>query len=393
MAENPTHEELERQVQELKTDYTQLEKKLHEAESLTEEIMTYMTEGLVLTDTRGTVIFINQRLSEMLGYLPEQIIGKCWLDIVPAEQQAIAQEAEARRAKGHTDRYEIILRRKDGHKFPVMIGAGPRFDKQSNEFIGIMGVVSDITERKLAEEALRHRLIYEQMLSRISTMAIQYEGLERFLNDSLAILGETLDVSRVYLFEYHHETDSLDNTVEWCASEEAPQKDALQGLPAAAFPWWMTVLKDGGTICFSDIEDIPDEGAKEMLRPQGICSILVVPLFVADRFHGFIGFDECRFCREWPEEDVELLLAISRIIAGAEYKRQANETLEKKIDERTRHLQDALEKVKTLRSMLPICSYCKKIRDDQGYWNQIEEYIGKHSDTQFSHRYLPRTMC
>ncbi|MDZ7663768.1 MAG: hypothetical protein U5K27_00290 [Desulfotignum sp.] len=65
--------------------------------------------------------------------------------------------------------------------------------------------------------------------------------------------------------------------------------------------------------------------------------------------------------------------------------KQANETLEKKVDERTRHLQDALEKVKTLRGMLPICSYCKKIRDDQGYWNQIEEYIGKHSDTQFSH--------
>ncbi|MDZ7666114.1 MAG: PAS domain S-box protein [Desulfotignum sp.] len=155
MAEKPTYEELERRVQELKTDYTQLEKKLHEAELFSEEIMTYMSEGFVQTDIRGNILFINQRLSEMLGYLPEQIIGKCWLDIVPAEQQAIAQEAEARRLQGHTDRYEIILRRKDGHRFPVMIGAGPRFDKESNEFIGTMGVVSDITERKLTEEALR----------------------------------------------------------------------------------------------------------------------------------------------------------------------------------------------------------------------------------------------
>jgi len=81
MAEKPTYEELERRV-------WSLEKELHEARSFSEEIMTYMSEGLILTDTRGTVIFINQRLSEMLGYLPEQIIGKCWLDMVPAEQQS-----------------------------------------------------------------------------------------------------------------------------------------------------------------------------------------------------------------------------------------------------------------------------------------------------------------
>lgn len=90
----------------------------------------------------------------MLGYLPEEIIGKCWLDIVPIDQQAIAKDVEVRRSQGHTDRYEIILRRKNGEKFPVLIGAGPRFNKQSGEFIGTMGVVSDITERRLTEEAL-----------------------------------------------------------------------------------------------------------------------------------------------------------------------------------------------------------------------------------------------
>ncbi len=190
-------------------------------------------------------------------------------------------------------------------------------------------IFHDITARKRAEEKLRHRLIYEKMLSRISTMAVQHEDLERFLNDSLTIMGETLHVSRAYLFEHHHETDSMDNTVEWCAPEESPQKDNLQGLPSGAISWWMATLKEEGTICFSDIEDIPDEGAKEILRPQGICSILVVPLFVAGRYHGFMGFDECRFHREWPEEDVELLLAISRIIAGAVYKKQSEEEIKR----------------------------------------------------------------
>jgi PAS domain S-box-containing protein len=52
-------------------------------------------------------------------------------------------------------------------------------------------------------------------------------------------------------------------------------------------------------------------------------------------------------------------------------------------------LQESLAEIKELRGILPICSSCKKIRDDQGYWTQIESYIGKHSDAQFSHGICP----
>ncbi|MEE8329367.1 MAG: response regulator [Thermodesulfovibrionia bacterium] len=52
-------------------------------------------------------------------------------------------------------------------------------------------------------------------------------------------------------------------------------------------------------------------------------------------------------------------------------------------------LQDALAKVKTLSGLLPICASCKKIRDDKGYWNQIEAYIAEHSDAEFSHGICP----
>ncbi|MEE8542098.1 MAG: hypothetical protein V3S66_10605, partial [Desulfobacterales bacterium] len=50
-----------------------------------------------------------------------------------------------------------------------------------------------------------------------------------------------------------------------------------------------------------------------------------------------------------------------------------------------KELQEALAAVKTLRGLLPICSYCKKIKDDRGYYHQIESYIQKHSDAEFSH--------
>ncbi len=55
-------------------------------------------------------------------------------------------------------------------------------------------------------------------------------------------------------------------------------------------------------------------------------------------------------------------------------------------------LQKALQKIKQLSGLLPICSHCKKIRDDGGYWNQIETYIDRHSEAEFSHGICPECM-
>lgn len=52
-------------------------------------------------------------------------------------------------------------------------------------------------------------------------------------------------------------------------------------------------------------------------------------------------------------------------------------------------LREALSKVRTLSGLLPLCSYCKKIRDDKGYWNQLEAYLQKHSEADFSHSICP----
>lgn len=60
-----------------------------------------------------------------------------------------------------------------------------------------------------------------------------------------------------------------------------------------------------------------------------------------------------------------------------------------KIVRLNRSLKTALSEVRTLQGMIPICSSCKKIRDDQGYWNRIESYVSKHADARFSHGYCP----
>ena len=55
-------------------------------------------------------------------------------------------------------------------------------------------------------------------------------------------------------------------------------------------------------------------------------------------------------------------------------------------------LKKALDEVKTLSGLIPICTNCKKIRDDSGYWTQVEHYISKHSDIDFSHSICPDCM-
>ncbi|GEM_PF-1414397 len=63
--------------------------------------------------------------------------------------------------------------------------------------------------------------------------------------------------------------------------------------------------------------------------------------------------------------------------------------IEKKQEKLLKELREALTKVKTLSGFIPMCASCKKIRDDKGYWSQVEAYIGKHSEAEFSHSICP----
>ena len=63
--------------------------------------------------------------------------------------------------------------------------------------------------------------------------------------------------------------------------------------------------------------------------------------------------------------------------------------LELRVNERTAKLQEALEQIKTLRGIVPICSHCKQIRDDEGFWSQVEHYVEDHTHVKFSHGICP----
>jgi DNA-binding NarL/FixJ family response regulator len=82
-----------------------------------------------------------------------------------------------------------------------------------------------------------------------------------------------------------------------------------------------------------------------------------------------------------PFDPQELHIAIQMAMLKHKSDKEKKELIEK--------LQEALNKVKILSGLLPICASCKKIRDDDGYWQQIETYIAEHSDLEFTHGLCP----
>jgi len=105
-----------------------------------------------------------------------------------------------------------------------------------------------------------------------------------------------------------------------------------------------------------------------------------------------LGFENRYRCRDgtyrwfrWnaaPDASWSVIYSVARDITA---QREAEEERERLV----RELQTALAEVKTLQAILPLCSYCRKVRDDEDYWHSVESYVAKHTDTRFSHGICP----
>ena len=90
------------------------------------------------------------------------------------------------------------------------------------------------------------------------------------------------------------------------------------------------------------------------------------------------------------EEPFELIfLDLDRVNQGLKEEIEIRLKTEREKEKLIDNLQQAMVEINTLQGMLPICSFCKNVRDDQGYWNCIEEYFSKHSELVFSHGLCP----
>lgn len=87
-----------------------------------------------------------------------------------------------------------------------------------------------------------------------------------------------------------------------------------------------------------------------------------------------------------------LLITESDAVATMSELQEEMVNLTRELTRKNRELENARSKIKVLSGLLPICMYCKKIRDDEGYWGQLEAYIDHHSEAQFSHSICPDCM-
>ncbi|MCA1746694.1 MAG: GAF domain-containing protein, partial [Bacteroidales bacterium] len=176
---------------------------------------------------------------------------------------------------------------------------------------------------KSTNQALEYSLRQQELVSEI---ALEMNSLKSFpdqINSTLHKIGTHTEVSRVYIFEDSADGTTSSNTFEWCNEGIESQINILQDFPYEALPSWKKHLEKNGRIFSEDITLLPAD-MQEVFEPQGICSIIAYPLYVKERFFGFIGFDECVRKKRWSRTELELLRTLSGIVANA-YEREQME--------------------------------------------------------------------
>ncbi len=124
-----------------------------------------------------------------------------------------------------------------------------------------------------------------------------------------------------------------------------------------------------------------------------LVSRFVISLFACPFLWGYINWQNSRYGVEVENRPVLAILQqvaeIARELTLAQEEIICRQQAEKQLNKVVAELQQALSEVKTLRGFLPICASCKKIKDDKGYWRQLENYISAHSEAEFTHGLCP----
>lgn len=169
------------------------------------------------------------------------------------------------------------------------------------------------------------------LILNFSSLLIQSpnQQIQAAIQTTLSRLGEFADVDRVYIFEYNSADDTVDNTYEWCSAGTNPEIENLQGIPFAAVPRWQEKFLKKEYVYIPKVREIDPQYhiEKQILEPQGIISLLTIPMFYGDTLIGFIGFDAVKSERLWSEDHINLLRLAGEIIAGTIYRRRFEEEI------------------------------------------------------------------
>jgi len=160
------------------------EETLRESEERYRHLVETMNEGLAMAGRDYVFTFVNEKLAEMLGYSREEMIGRHLLEFVHEDYQSFMNDQMAKRRMGETKSYEIDWRAKDGRRVYTLVSPRGFYDSEG-QFTGSLGVLTDITDRKRAEEALQkaHAELELRVQERTAELLSTNEQLKREIED------------------------------------------------------------------------------------------------------------------------------------------------------------------------------------------------------------------
>lgn len=154
------------------------------------------------------------------------------------------------------------------------------------------------------------------LMMRVFSALYSSADIDAGISQILELVGRTYDVSRVYIFEDSEDGKLCNNTFEWCNEGIAPCIEQLQNVSydEDLCGEFLSCFNDDGIVYCQDIDDLPP-AVMSYLNEQGIKSVLHCAIKDGNRFKGFVGFDECRSCRFWTQEQIDSLVFISKVIS------------------------------------------------------------------------------
>jgi len=314
---------------------------------------------------------------------PEAVLGKSDLDL-PFTKNAAAYRADDQRVLDTGEPklyYEEPQIRPDGSVAWLRTSKMPLRDPEGNVF-GVLGTYEDITQSKLVERQLRLEGLRLNYLLKMSAMMKEPESA--LFDFTLNAVIELTESEVGYIYFYSEETRILTlhawshKVMEQCSVVKPQTQYELDktGL-------WGEVIRQRKAMRVNDFEasDPFKKGYPEGHVP--LHRFLSVPVFDGERIVAVVGV--ANKIAPYTDSDEGQLYLLMQGMWQIVQRKRAEEERERLIED----LQRALAEVKALSGLLPICSNCKKVRDDKGYWTQIERFIEERSDASFSHSICP----
>ncbi|GAB4525489.1 MAG: hypothetical protein Fur0018_10040 [Anaerolineales bacterium] len=261
--------------QHINATLSSLESRLGDLLHLNETILQNTSDGVAIQDTQGRFVFISQTGAKLLGYTPEELIGKPAITLVPFEEQEKIIQADQRRQQGQTDSYEIRLQHKDGHLIDVVITVSPYYE--ADVFSGYISVFTDISELKHAQRVQEYTSQRLKILHQIDRSILDARSPREIATTVLPRLQELLPAERASVVQYDFEHERAHILGTW---EKNPSLRISDTLPLSAFSV-DPALQNGQIRIISDLRDSanhPPGPVEQRFLDDGYRSVLNIPL-------------------------------------------------------------------------------------------------------------------